>query len=161
MGSHVSGADDDVQGVLDGIRRIVQALRESSGDVERRTGIGAAQLFVLRRLAEHQSLTVNELAAKTFTHQSSVSEVVARLVRRRLVARRVDARDRRRRLLSVTRLGHQLLATAPGTAQERLVAAVLGMSPARRRTVAAALKQVADAMRSARRGEMFFVGERT
>jgi DNA-binding MarR family transcriptional regulator len=77
------------------------------------------------------------------------------------VARRVDARDRRRRLLSVTRLGHQLLATAPGTAQERLVAAVLGMSPARRRTVAAALKQVADAMRSARRGEMFFVGERT
>lgn len=160
MGSHVSGAADDVQGVLDGIRRIVQALRESSGDAERITGIGAAQLFVLRRLAEHDALTVNELAEKTFTHQSSVSEVVARLVRRRLVARQVDAHDRRRRLLSVTRPGRQMLAAAPETAQERLVTAVLEMSPARRRTVAAALKQAADAMRSSRRGPMFFVEER-
>src|SRR5690606_17967130 len=120
-------ASADVQGVLDGIRRIVQALRESSGDAERLTGASAAQIFVLGRLAEHEALSVNELARKTFTHQSSVSEVVTRLVDRRLVARRPDPADRRRRLLTVTRQGHKVLAAAPPTAQERLLGAVLDM----------------------------------
>lgn len=161
MGSDESPAHGDVQDVLDGIRRIVQALRESSGDAERLTGVSAAQIFVLGRLAEHGPLSVNELAQRTYTHQSSVSEVVTRLVRRRLVARRPDPADRRRRLLTLTRQGRQLLAAAPPTAQERLIAAVLEMTPARRRTVARALQQAADAMLSERRPSMFFDGGRS
>lgn len=145
-----------MQDVLDGIRRIVQSLRESSRDTERLTGSSAAQIFVLARLAEQDGLSINDLALKTFTHQSSVSEVVARLVRRRLVAQRPDAADRRRRLLTLTREGRQVLKAAPPTAQERLIAAVLGLTPARRKAVGRALQQVADAMLAEPRPEMFF-----
>jgi DNA-binding MarR family transcriptional regulator len=93
MGSHVSrGAAREVQAVLDGIRRIVHSLHASSRAAERRIGLSAAQLFVLRRLAETDGLSINELAEKTFTHQSSVSVVASRLEARRLVARQVDRR---------------------------------------------------------------------
>src|SRR4051812_19869984 len=87
--SRTSGtsADAATREVLDAIRRIVRALRESSRATEQSVGIGAAQLFVLQRLAAAPGLSLNELAARTFTHQSSVSVVVSRLVERGLLTR--------------------------------------------------------------------------
>ena len=157
MGSNVSsGTGEDVQRLLDGIRRIVQGLRESSRNTERLTGLTAAQLFVLRRLAESDSLSINELASSVFTHQSSVSVVASRLVKRRLVERRPDPADRRSRRLTLTRAGHRALRAAPPSAQERLIAAALRLTPPTRRTVAGALATMADAMAVGRRPTMFF-----
>lgn len=157
MGTNISSeARDDVQLVLDGIRRIVQGLRESSRRGERQTGLTAAQLFVLRRLAEGDGLSINEVAARTFTHQSSVSVVVSRLVRRQLVRRRPDERDRRRRVLTLTAAGRRALETAPGLAQERLIAGVLAMAPSARRALGRALTTMADGMSVERRPAMFF-----
>jgi DNA-binding MarR family transcriptional regulator len=147
---------DDEQPVLDGIRRIVQGLRESSRAAERRTGLTAAQLFALRRLAEAHTASINQLAARTFTHQSSVSVVVSRLVARRLVARHPDPRDRRRRVLALTAAGRAALARAPLALQESLIDAVAGLSPSSRRTVARALGVMADAMAVRRHPSMFF-----
>ena len=79
MGAHISRAGE-VQAVLDGVRRIVHALRASSRRAEQDYGLSGAQLFVLQRLADAPALSVNELAARTHTHQSSVSTVVAKLV---------------------------------------------------------------------------------
>ncbi|MGE3190120.1 MAG: MarR family winged helix-turn-helix transcriptional regulator, partial [Vicinamibacterales bacterium] len=146
----------DVQRVMDGIRRLIQGLREASTDTERRSGLTGAQHFVLRRLAERDGLTVNDLAARTFTHQSTVSVVVSRLVGRGLVDRRADARDRRRRVLSLTPAGRRVLRKAVSPAQERLIAAVMDLPPARRRDVARALGRMADAVAAGRRPTMFF-----
>src|SRR6476646_1676012 len=97
MGSHVSpAAPPDVRLVLDAIRRIIQFLRESSREAERRAGLSGAQLFVLRTLAESPGLSLNELAERTRTHQSSVSVVVARLAREGLVERGQAPNDARR-----------------------------------------------------------------
>ncbi|MCC7241653.1 MAG: winged helix-turn-helix transcriptional regulator [Acidobacteria bacterium] len=157
MGTNVfERSADDVQRVLDGLRRIVQGLRESSRETERRTNLTAAQLFVLRQLADGDSLSVNDLAHRTFTHQSSVSVVAARLAARGLVERRRDARDRRRRILTLTTAGHQALKTAPPSAQERLIAAILSTTPAVRRSVGHALAVMADQMTVDRRPSMFF-----
>lgn len=156
MGSHISGRSTaDVQPILDGIRRIVQGLRAASHEAQR-TGLTAAQHFVLRRLAEANGMSINELAARTFTHQSSVSVVASRLVARRLIDRRLDARDRRRHLLVLTPAGRRALASTPSLAQERLVDAVLTLSPSARRQTGAALTRMADAMDVGRRPEMFF-----
>src|SRR2546423_1557121 len=126
-------ADDATRAVLDAIRRIVRALRESSRAAERTAGIGAAQLFVLHRLASAPALSLNELAARTFTHQSSVSVVVSRLVERGLVARSRGGADGRRISISATSAGRALVARAPAAAQERLLAglALLGGGPRR------------------------------
>src|SRR6185436_9241289 len=139
-------ADDRAtRDVLDAIRRIVRALRESSRAAEGAVGIGAAQLFVLHRLAASPAL--NELAARTFTHQSSVSVVVSRLVERGLLTRtRGGGEDGRRISISVTPAGRALLAKAPSAAQERLVAGLALMGAAPRHELAALLGRLVDLM---------------
>jgi DNA-binding MarR family transcriptional regulator len=62
----------EASAVVDDIRRIVAALRASSRGAERAVGVTGAQLFVLQVLAREQALSVNELAERTRTHQSTV-----------------------------------------------------------------------------------------
>jgi DNA-binding MarR family transcriptional regulator len=140
MGSHTNRPPPaDVQSVLDGIRRLVQFLR-LSGRAAERAGVSAAQLFVLQKLAEAPALSVNELAARTLTHQSSVSVVVQRLEERGLVARKRAGSDGRRVEVSLTRRGRQSLQRTPDASQSRLIAA-LGKLPLReRRSLAGALR---------------------
>src|SRR5262245_7661013 len=100
--------------VLDAIRRIVQVLRVSSRAAEREVGLSAAQLFVLDRLAgANQALSVNELAERTLTHQSSVSVVVQKLEKHGLIGRGRAANDARRMELSLTPAARKLLSKAP------------------------------------------------
>ena len=131
---------------LDAFRRIVQSLRLGAGDVERRTGLSSAQLFALQQIADHPSLSINDLAALTYTHQSSVSVVVKRLVARRLVAKIAAAEDRRRQRLAVTAKGRRALRRAPAAVQERLIAALAALSAADRRALARALGHLARAV---------------
>jgi DNA-binding MarR family transcriptional regulator len=157
MGTNAS-TRTDVRHVLDGIRRIVHGLHESSREAERTLGVTGAQLFVLRCLADAGPLSVNDLARRTFTHQSSVSTVVARLKAAKLVERRGDAFDGRKRILVLTAAGRTMLRAAPHAAQERLIDAVVGLPPRTRRTVARALGRLADGMAARRRPAMFFEG---
>jgi DNA-binding MarR family transcriptional regulator len=141
------GGDPASRQVLDAIRRIVRVLRESSRVSERAVGLSAAQLFVLQRLAGATTLSVNELAARTLTHQSSVSVVVSRLVARGLVARRASAADGRRVEVGLTTAGRELLRRSPaGPAQDRLIAGLQLMGAAPRRRLAASLRALVDAM---------------
>jgi DNA-binding MarR family transcriptional regulator len=117
----------------------VRALRVSSREAEKRVGLSGAQLFVLRQLADGESMSVNDLADRTLTHQSSVSVVVQRLVEKGLVARKNSASDARRLELSLTTTGKKLPAgKVPDLAQNALVNAVHKM-PARKRTQLARL----------------------
>lgn len=132
-------SNKNVRETLDAIRRIVHTLRVSAREAEKRTGLSGAQLFVLYKLAEGGGLSVNALAERTRTHQSSVSAVVQRLADRKLVRRHADAQDRRRMVLTLTADGRKLLARAPAAAQERLIAALEALPPAHQRQLARAL----------------------
>ena len=137
---------DDTQAVLDGVRRIVHALRESSRRSEQRFGLSGAQLFVLHKLGESQPASVNDLAARTHTHQSSVSTVVSRLVEGGFVRRQRSAADARQVELSLTPKGRRLASRAPDVAQERLIAAIARLSAPRRRALASGLSELAAAV---------------
>lgn len=91
MGAHTF--DRDSRLVLDCIRRIVRALRLFDREAEKRVGLSGAQVFVLEKLADGGGASINELADRTHTHQSSVSVVVQKLVDRKLVRRSSSARD--------------------------------------------------------------------
>lgn len=148
---------EDSRAVLDAIRRIVQALRESSRHAERRLGLSGAQMFVLQQIAAAQPLSVNDLALRTRTHQSSVSTVVTRLVAAGLVRRQRSKEDARRAEVSLTPRGRRLAASAPDAAQARLIAGVEAMSPKRRRLLGDTLGELAQAVdRAGRAPAMFF-----
>lgn len=144
MGTNISTIE--IQTILDAVRHIVHALRESSRLAEQHVGVTGAQLFVLHRLADTPALSVNELAARAHTHQSSVSTVVTRLVDRGFVRRERSTVDARSVRLSLTARGRQILRRAPDVAQERLVRGIERLSATRRRQVASGLRALAEAV---------------
>ena len=145
MGSNTS-RNTDTRQVLDALRRVVQALRESSRVAESRFGLSSAQLFVLQKLSEFSAISVNDLARLTHTHQSSVSAVVTRLVERGLVQRLTSERDSRMLELTLTSAGARLAKRSPDIAQERLARAIQSLPLARRKALASALSEVAKAV---------------
>ena len=129
---------------MDGLRQIVQLLRRSAAAADRRAGLSGAQLFVLGQLADGRPASVNDLAGRTRTHQSSASVIVRRLADRGLVRHGRSATDRRRVEVTLTAAGRRTLARAPSAAQDRLIAALLAMPPRDRKSLADGLGRLAE-----------------
>jgi DNA-binding MarR family transcriptional regulator len=121
---------------MNAVRSIVRALRINTRAIESKMGISLAQLFVLQQLAARSANSLNELAERTATHQSSVSVVVRRLVERGYVSRTTSSQDKRRIEIEVTPSGRTLLANAPSTIQVQLMTALQGMGRADQQALA-------------------------
>ncbi|HSU14011.1 MarR family winged helix-turn-helix transcriptional regulator [Longimicrobium sp.] len=151
---------EDLTAVMDSLRSLVRALRISTRAVEKEIGISGAQLFVLQQLQDAPARSVNELAERTSTHQSSVSTVVSRLVERGMVKREPSADDARRMEISITERGLALLGAAPRTAQIRMMEALRRMPQPRLHELAEALETlVRDAGFAGEGAPMFFEDE--
>ena len=137
--------DADITRSMDAVRAVVRALRINTRAIELEIGISLAQLFVLQQVAQRPATSLNDLAERTATHQSSVSVVVRRLVDRGLVTRRADAADKRRVQIELTPEGRKLLIGAPETIQVRLMSALHQLSPSDRQQLAQLLSKWLDA----------------
>lgn len=155
-GSRVPG---EVRQVLNGLRQIVRSLRVSSRIAEQKVGLTGAQLFVLQCLARQSPCSVNELAARTATDQSSVSVVVSRLVARGHVRRTTSKTDRRSVDLSLTRSGRSLLERAPEAAQDRLIDALGALSKTDLKQLSRLLNKVVDAADASNEATSLFFEE--
>jgi DNA-binding MarR family transcriptional regulator len=124
---------------MDDLRKIVRGLRLSARAAERTAGISGAQLFVLQVLSEVRAPSLNDLAERTCTDQSSVSVVVRRLVDRRLVTRRPSAADARRVELRLTPAGRALVKRCPEPTQARLLTGLMRLTEGDLRALRAGL----------------------
>jgi DNA-binding MarR family transcriptional regulator len=106
------------------VRGLVAALTQTARLVEQRTGVSNAQLFLLQQIAGEPDLSVNELAQRAMTHQSTASVVLSRLERRGLVQRVPSPQDGRSVVLRVTPAGRRLLRRAPAPATSQVVDAI-------------------------------------
>jgi DNA-binding MarR family transcriptional regulator len=159
MGAHTSGRPHETRGILDAVRRIVRELHESSRAAEKQVGLSGAQLFVLQTLGECPGASLNDLAARTHTHQSSVSTVVAKLVQRGLVLRAPAAADARRLELRLSAEGRRLVTRAPDAAQTRLIHAIERLPASRRRTLAHSMAALTAEMDLAGQAPVMFFDE--
>jgi DNA-binding MarR family transcriptional regulator len=153
--------DEQAARVLDSLRRIVRALRTSSHALspvggpgprsrsalagEHKSNLGGAQLFVLSQLAEEPGISIKRLSERTLTDPSSVSVVVARLIERKLIARKRDPKDARRSVLTVTPRGLAQLSRAPEPFQVQLVSALLSLPRTRLAQLDASLAEIVSA----------------
>jgi DNA-binding MarR family transcriptional regulator len=158
MGAHTS--DPDIRIILDCIRRIVRALRLFDREAEKLAGLSGAQLFVLRNLGTGV-MSVNELAKRTHTDQSSVSVVVEKLARRGLLKRSRSARDLRRRELTTTDKGRSILRSSPAVAQEKMIAGLNGFSGRRGKMLAELLVELIRKMGIEQEAAGLFFEEKT
>ena len=152
--------DDAAVRAMNALRRLVSALRSPGAAASGGVGMSVAQLFALRIIGQNPGLTMGDLAARTLTTPSAVSEVVTRLVVRGLVRRELSPEDRRRAVLHVTAEGSALLLGVEESLPERLVAALAAMPPDTRHMLANALETwVASAGLSGVAPSMFGEGQ--
>lgn len=137
--------DPNITRSMDAVRAMVRALRINTRAIELKIGISLAQLFVLQEVAQRPATSLNDLAERTATHQSSVSVVVKRLVERGLVTRQASSADKRRVQIALTPAGEKLLVGAPETIQVRLMAALEKLPSDARADLASLLSQWLDA----------------
>ena len=146
--------------ILNSIRQLVRALRLFDREAQSRHGISAAQMFVLHTLSEEEALSLNELSERTATDQSSASVVVQRLVEAGLVTRTQNARDRRHVELRLTPRGRTVIRRSPPPAQQKILAAVEGMSARDRKTIAKLLESFVESFGvKGKRAPMLFEDE--
>lgn len=139
-------AADDAKSILNRIRRLVRALRMFDKEAQSRFGIGAAQMFILHVLHASSELSLNELAERTATDQSSASLAAARLVEDGYVRRSVREEDRRQVRLSLTPKGRTLVRRSPPAAQERILESVAAMQPSERMQLMTLLDKLMNGM---------------
>jgi DNA-binding MarR family transcriptional regulator len=126
---------------LDALRRIVRAGRGSSQAVESRYGVTGAQLFVLQTLAQSPGMAIKDLVGLTLTTNSSVSEVVGRLVDSGLVTRETSDHDRRRKVITLTEGGREIVRHSPRSVQQDLIEGFTKLPPIKQRALGSALNE--------------------
>jgi DNA-binding MarR family transcriptional regulator len=135
----------DLSRALNALRRMVRGLRSAAEAIERELNVSAAQLFVLRELAEVPDQSVKDLASVTMTTHSTVSQVVGQLIAKGLVTRTPDASDGRRAVLRLTRRGASLVKRSPRLIQADLIAGFGTLRSVERRGLANGLEKWLDA----------------
>lgn len=131
---------------VDGVRRLVRALRLAEQRTRAEAGLSAAQLFVLGHLAESDATSIGALAERTMTDRSSVAAVVERLEEAGLVASERASDDRRRVLVRITPRGRKRLDAAPEAPTALLLGGLERLTSAELEGLAAHLERLTEAM---------------
>lgn len=145
-------AMDDAKAILNRVRQLVRTLRSFEKQAQSRFGFGAAQMFILHVLQHEENLSLNELADRTATDQSSASLAVGKLVSDGYIRRTPGEEDRRQVRLSLTAKGRALVRKAPPAAQERMMESVRAMRPTDRAQLMALLDDLMSGMLPANDG---------
>lgn len=91
-----------------GLRAAYLTMHRRANAEVARLGLTADQFVILTALAEADGVTQKELARRTASDANTMSEMLGRLERRGLVARKRDVSDGRARRVSLTESGREL-----------------------------------------------------
>lgn len=119
---------DNAKRVMDCLRRVMRALQTASRSRPSAARLTGAQLWVLYQIGKTPGISLTQLAARTLTNSSTVSEVAARMVSDRYVKRASHHGDARRIRLTLTNRGAVVLRGSPEPVQEKLTKALLSLS---------------------------------
>ncbi|MDP1826456.1 MAG: MarR family transcriptional regulator [Archangium sp.] len=108
--------------------RLDHELQTVSKRMQAELGLTGVQRLVLRIVGKNPRLSAGDLARTLHLHPSTLTGVLERLERQKLLRRTPDPRDGRRALFQITAAGQTLLARRAGTV-EHAVAQLLEQEP--------------------------------
>jgi DNA-binding MarR family transcriptional regulator len=100
--------------VLKKFRIIYGSVRQHFREVEETCGVTGSQLWIMQEVANTPGIGVSDLADKLSIHQSTCSQLVEKLVARKLIDKERSKKDQRRVGLRLTGEASKLMITAPG-----------------------------------------------
>ncbi|QPF75574.1 MarR family transcriptional regulator [Roseateles sp. DAIF2] len=116
--------------VLRRFRQVFNAVRGHFAQIEKRTGLGGAQLWALSIVRERPGIGIGELARAMDVHQSTASNLVKGLVQRELLLAEKNSLDRRVVQLQLMPAALRLLKRAPGPVEGVLPQALQALDAA-------------------------------
>ncbi len=99
--------------VLRHFRLVFNAVRTHFREVEKKTGVGGAQVWALSMIQGHPGIGISALAREMDIHQSTTSNLVRLLIDRGMVEGVREGTDRRTVQLRLLPAGAKLLRRAP------------------------------------------------
>jgi MarR family transcriptional regulator, organic hydroperoxide resistance regulator len=100
--------------VLQQFRIVFNAVKTHFQQVERRSGVGGAQIWALSLIRDRPGIGVNALAIALNVRQPTASNLVRNLAQRELIEVRREGPDRRSVQLHATTEGRKVLRRTPG-----------------------------------------------
>lgn len=100
--------------MLQQFRLVFNAVKSHWQRVERKAGIGGAQVWALSVIREQPGIGVNELALRLSVRQPTASYLVRGLTQEGLIESRREGQDRRAVQLHISTEGRKLLRRTPG-----------------------------------------------
>ncbi len=133
---------DDIQGVIDNLRRVSQAINEHSKNAISKTGLTGPQLWAIKILDKEAPIRVSELARRMFLHPATVVGILDRLENKELITRIRSKEDRRAVDVCLTELGKKIVADAPEVTQTLLINGLNGLTEDQLRCVTEGMKLI-------------------
>ena len=118
---------EQIRSIVQAFRIVFRSIQEHSRWVEKQCGVSAAQLWTMWELQARPGLRVSELSQALSIHQSTASNLLDKLERKRLIKRERRGPDHRVVRLYLTDQGRALVEQAPRPAQGALSSALAAL----------------------------------
>lgn len=128
--------------VLKKFRIIYGSVRQHFRDVEKTCGVSGSQLWIMQEITNTAGIGVSELAERLSIHQSTCSQLVEKLVARKLIIKERSREDQRRVGLRLSDTAAKLIKNAPGPAEGVLPEALGALSTEAMQALDLALEKV-------------------
>lgn len=134
--------------VLKRFRIIYGSVRQHFHEVERTCGVTGSQLWIMQEIANTPGVGVSELAGRLSIHQSTCSQLVEKLVHRKLVIKERSMEDQRRVGLRLSEEATSLIKNAPGPTEGVLTKALNTLSAETIQSLDALLEKVIEQLQT-------------
>ena len=110
-----------VDQVMVALRKIIRAIDMNSKKLVKRVGLTGPQLIILQEISLSDEITAGEIARAVSLSQATVTGILERMEKRKLLTRQRNESDRRCIMVRITQEGKEILKNAPPLMQEAFV----------------------------------------
>lgn len=137
---------NSIKEVLVSLRRVIRATDLHSKHLSKTTGLTAPQILLLQSIRDRGQVTIGELANEINLSQATVTTILDRLEKRKLVYRERSEQDKRKVHAYLTDSGTEKLKAAPMPLQEHFTRQFGDLQNWEQTMIIASLQRVAQMM---------------
>lgn len=137
---------NNIDEVLVALRRVIRATDLHSKHLSKTTGLTSPQILLLHTIREKGEVTIGEIAQDMSLSQATVTTIIDRLEKRKLVFRERSKEDKRKVHAYLTDEGHEILKTAPVPLQDQFAKHFADLQEWEKTMIISSLQRVAHMM---------------
>lgn len=138
--------NDRLEDVLVALRRVIRATDLHSKFLAKTTGLTTPQMLLLKTIGNKERMTIGELANEISLSQATVTVILDRLEKRKLVARVRSTEDKRKVHVQLTEAALITLEQAPVPLQHQFARQFSALQDWEQTSIVSALQRVANMM---------------